>query len=608
MSYFEPPETAAPDPIDAPEGKRWWRLTDFRAGIHSDVSANRPPGHAQPTNTFQCYASRSGSLIPAPRLVDTITRDVAQFGGLTATNLLSEQIRICGVYANAPVYSHPETNINTHGTDECHAELWFAFEYWIGPDNDNASMRLNVSRYSRNKTMPHWGTAWTRAYNNPDLKYNPIVRPRNCTFASQRSNSAAPLVSGPQILAWVFSGNARYFPRDTDTTQSLTGALPHDQVDGSQPGGDNPLELIAPTYCLGHQGRVVIFPLYITGAGSNQFYVSSESAYWTAVNNVTVRDPNLTTPFNILGGYEHAAGYGVFASLTADELFFVKIRGGGMFVTGDLNSPTVRTLPQIRSTGLAFNNGCVTPHGYIYPIDSSGIDLWAGGDNSEHITRHLEADFWRPPALAPARPRDDKPRTPTGWGYSNTQCDAWNEFALIPNNWFWDTDERGWWRILDPDIIEIHRWAADDRGRRAWGTPSGIRWSTDPIAYEFDRLLGATYYSWQSHPQEPTIDSTTRIHEVVVCAQGHGTVRLTGSSAQDPNNPANVSVDVDSDRPVLIRANVDVSGTGLVWRIESWGADHDVSKGSVDMDATIDAPTVHYVDLCGGGMNQIPGT
>lgn len=600
MSFFEPPTTATPEPVETATGS-WNRIMDFRGGIHADIASSRPPGHAQPDNTFQCYASPAGSLIPTPRLVGHITRPLSDFP--SPDNLVSEQFRISGIYANAPVYASSPNNRNTTGPDECHTELWFGFEHWTGnPANlSNATMHLNVSRYSRNKTTPHWGTAWTRTY--AGWEYNPIVRPRNCVFASQRSNVTDPMQSGPQIVAWVFSGNARYFPDDSNPTVSATGYMAYDQVDDTV---RNPLQLIAPTYCIGHQGRMVVFPMYITGAGNAQVYISSEAAYWSPVNNAGELDPNLTHPFNILGGYEHAAGYGVFASLTADELFLVKIRGGGLFVSGDINTPTVRILSKVKSTGMAFNNGCNTSHGYLYPVDASGVWLWAGGDNSEHITKHLAPDFWRPRPVVPAD--TSTVQTDAGWGYGNTQSDSWNEFALFPANWMWDTDERGWWKILDPDIAEIHRWAADERGRLAWGTPSGFRTSSDPIAYEFDRLLGATYFSWQSHPMESTIDRVSRVSEVVVCAQGHGSIRVTATSAQDHHGapPLSVTIDVDSDRPTLIRRNVNITGTGIVWRIESWGVDHDISAGSYDPAATTDAPTVHYLDYATAAASQLP--
>src|SRR5690606_6682429 len=125
---------------------------------------------------------------------------------------------------------------------------------WTGPSNDAATMHLTVARYTRNKVTPKWGDAWSRDYNG--LDYNPLVRPRNCVFASQRSNSAAELVSGPQVVGWVFSGNARYFPADTATTTSATGYMPYDQVGDT---ARNSSQLIGPTYCVGHQGRMVIF-------------------------------------------------------------------------------------------------------------------------------------------------------------------------------------------------------------------------------------------------------------------------------------------------------------------------------------------------------------
>lgn len=596
MSMFAPPVTASPDPVAdqsaGVDGDRVWRrIADFRGGIHTAVAPGRPPGYAQEAGTYQCYASTAGSLIPTPRVVSRIYRDTSDY---TNSEILTRQFRISGVHANAPVYSIDNTNANEIGPDECHTELFVAVEYWTGASTA-AYQHLDVSRYLRNTQNPTWESIWDRTY--PVGTYSSAVRPRNCVFASQRSNSASVTKSGPQVVGFVFTGNARYFPKDTDTSTSATDSMPGDVVGDNQPG-------VSPSYLVSHQGRMVIFPVYFTGDGANQLYVSSECAYWTPENDANIIDSDLSgNYFNILGGYEQAAGYGVVASLTANELLLVKVVGGGLFVSGDLNSPTVRTLPYLRSTGLAFCNGAITPVGYIYPADSSGIWLWSGGDTSEHITKHLRPDFWRPSTLTPAY---GDARSQAGYGHANTQMTTWNEFTFLPANWMWDTDEMGWWKVLDPDVVEIHRWVSDDRGLLFWGAPSGFRSGADPILWEFSRRYGATHFSWKSHPMEPTIERTTRCDEIAVCGAGLGRVRVSVTTAEAPDDPQTIEVQfTDAAFTQIHRAPINVSGTSLTFQVESFGYDHDESAGSFDQNATQSAPTVHYIDWAAVTSNQI---
>jgi hypothetical protein len=587
ISAYDPPVTEDVPPTDPDsDGRSWTRIGDFRSGIHTAVAPTRPNGYAQETNTYCCYASTAGSLIPTPRLIDTITRTLDDGAG----TLLSEQYRITGLMANGPVYA---SSGNTTGTDEVHTELILASEWWMSDTGD--ILHLDVSRYTRNKTSPAWEELWDRTY--VAGTYSAATRPRVCWFTSQRSNPTTPLASGPQVVGWVYSANARMFPDAASPTSTGTDPLPADAVGDAVVGVD-------PTALVGHQGRFVIFPLYTTGDGDNQVYISSECAYWTPVNDGSQIDTNLTTYFNILGGYETASGYGVFASLTADELFLVKIKGGGLFVSGDLNTPTVRTLPYVRSTGLAFCNGTPTSIGFAYPVDSSGVWLWAGGDSSEHVTKHLRPDFWRPSTLVPTY--SDTP-TAAGWGYSNCQAATWNELVLWPANWMWDTDDLGWWKILGPDAPDMSWWVVDERGRYAWGAPMGWTTTSDPLIYEFSRESSATYYSWQGHPITATIDRETAVSEVIVCGQGNGKVRITITSPQDRNNPwiGEVTFDGGTSQTQMKRVNAKLTGTSLVFRIESIGADHDETLGSFDPDATVAAPTVHYVDYASTAALQL---
>lgn len=553
------------------DGLEWHSINDFRPGIHSSVEPNHEPGTAQTDGTFRCYPSSAGSLLPAPSFSQTVTRDPL----VALDDLTSEQFRIVGVHANGPVYSVD----NTTGTDECHDELFVCFEWW-----ESDGMHLEVARYRRNLNSPEWESLWDRT--DAAVTFNPATRPRNCDFATQRTNSSDSFRSGPLVVAWVVSGSARYFPTETTPASSSTAPIPGDIVDSPVEGG-----FVSPSRLVAHQGRAVIFPLYITGDGDDTVYITDEAAYWTSPNNLTAVDPTLTTGdfyFNVLGGYENGTGYGAVASLTANELLLVKQRGGGIMLRGSLGQSTVTNLPYMRSTGMSFNNGVATPKGFVYPVDHSGIWLWSGGETSTHITPHLAPDFWRPSTLIPSASPDTEPDQSLAlWGHANTQCAWWSELVLFPANWFWDTDTDSWWRIEDPERFEIHRWTADSRGRRFWGAPAGYTNVDTPVLYEFTRQP-ANSYSWRSHPMPGTYDRQIEVRECVLVATGKGRVRLTWRSG---TNQAGEQVDfiIDEERrPNITRQTVHLKGSHIELQIEAFGPEdggpapdvHEVRFGS----------------------------
>jgi hypothetical protein len=330
------------------------------------------------------------------------------------------------------------------------------------------------------------------------------------------------------------------FPDDLATSTNSTRYLPGSYEDPSGGG------LVSPDFLVGHQGRVVIFPLTLSSFGTGgEVYVNNEAFYWTEVNDARTRDDSLSGFFNIIAGYENPSGYGAFSSRTADTLLLVKGRGGGLFIRGDLNDYTVTSLPDMRSTGLSMNPGTSAPIGFVYPVDGGGVWRWSGGDTSEHLTPHMTADFWRPGAsypgpgqrsIGPAKGSDPaRPQFDMAYGQRFTSCAQWNEWVLFPDWWILDTDTNSWWRLEDISSVDsIHHWSVDWRGRNAYGTPSGFTQPSDPVLYELDAISLRDNYKWGSHPLSWTIDRTADARELILVAQGSGTVTVSVTSHEEP--------------------------------------------------------------------------
>lgn len=553
---------------------QWFTIDDFKPGIHQNVSPNHPPGVAQDIGTFGCYANSSGALIPLPGRTDIITSE--ELAG--SDNIVSEEYRIVGLFVNDPVFNPAEP---VTGVFQSNSEIWVAFEWYDDGGTAGADQQVKrVQRYLKNFGItPGWEIIYTRAV---DLDFDPATRPKKCEFVSMRSNSANVDEAGPVVVAFVFNEIAQMFPDDTNTTVSATRYLPGDNVDDViETGG-----LLSVDGLVSHQGRAVIFPLTILGMGDDQLYVTNEAFYWTLVNNLTTRDDTISGGFfKSIASFDNPTGYQVYQSLTADELLMIKARGGAIVVAGNLNDFQVRNLPNVRGTGHSMNRGTPSPRGFVYPIDNGGVWLWEGGDLSVNIAPQMDPNFWRPPPLVPSLGLVGDIFIPeqfeAEWGYSQTQCCDWNQFVMLPNNWVWDTDHNGWWKIGDGSEFVIHRWAADWAGQVCYGTPSGFALNQDPVIFEFNKISPATTMQWKSHPLAGTIERRVVLREFILTADGDGEVEITVTSADGQTQSETFTID-PALSPHVQATTFGVEGSHVTIHVVSTGVDEDTP-----------APTIH---------------
>lgn len=399
------------------------------------------------------------------------------------------------------------------------------------------------------------------------------VRPRVCDFAATRSNSAAPTLLGPAVIAWVFDSIARFFPDDTATQSMATAAMPT-------------AALVLPAHLCAHQGRAVIFPLTLASIGQLQVYTTTEGFYWTDVNDLTSLSSGLTGYFNVIVSPEIPTGYGVMESLTADELLLIKAKGGALLLRGSLDDYSAKSLPNVKSTGQSLNRGCRSPVGFIYPVDGGGVWLWGGGDTSQHISPNMDPEFWRPDY-------SDADLHPFGPGY--TTCAQWQEWVLLPNNWIWDSDFGGFWRIdeiadiddgADPPVVvgstAVAHWAVDWKGRHAYGFLDRMcdDGTNEIIGYDYDMLDKRSSFSWQSQPFAATIDRHVKVRKFVLVASGTGTATVTVTTERGSSS-LSFTISATDTSPLAYMKNVSLVGTHVRVRIVSTG-----SGGG-------DAPTIH---------------
>jgi hypothetical protein len=556
----------------------WIELNDFRGGIVQKPSLNQPLGTATESHTWGCRSSRSGALIPLPRINATITMTPPT--PPTSGNLLSEEYRIVGLGISGPHYGGPTSP--TVGVDANLSELWVCIEAW-----DATKLYLDVLRYNRHQNTPTWESVWKV---DRTATFNQNVRPRNCTFDMQWSNSANPDQLGGVVMGWVVDGYARMFPDDTDPSTTGTANLPGDRIDDPIPGS-----VAGADSLVAHQGRFVVFPAQIIGFGATSVFITTEAAYWTEQNNATALDPELAGEFlHPIAPTASPSGFVVKHSLAGDELLLIKPSGGAALLRGDISDPTIEHLPFVQSAGLSFNNGVKTNVGLMYPIDGGGVWLWSGGESTEELSQDMQAGFWRPPAVP----------TTTGtpgvhvWGHATTQCAAASDMVFFPNNWIFNLEiQSGWWRLDDPTVWAAHRWVVDGRNRYAYAASTGILDNTDPVLREYRIDRPTNKFSWQSQPiptNSPGATISISSLELLATsnaipggAQGAGEVTVSLLTSEGATVTHKFAVPANTpDRPTWQRARTKIRGSYLQARI--------VSEATNSGDG---APVVHALRL-----------
>jgi hypothetical protein len=496
--------------------------------------------------------------------------------GLDPSDLnIASEYRITGLYAAGPVFD--STDITT-GIDQNNTDIFVGIEWW-----EASTVHLSVWRYGRHRlAAPDWELVWS---DTETETFATTTRPRSFMFAMGRTNNSAPTQSGQPVLTWVGGGHARMFPDEDDPGNTTTRLIPGDIDDAV----NTPTQIIFPDMGILHQGRVVILPLQILDFGADSAFAHNEAMYWTAYNDFRTLDTtNLGLYGKITVGPEHPVGYSAGMSLSSNELVLIKRSGGAVLISGDVSgigpsSPQARTLPYVKSAGLSYNNGCICPLGFIYPVDGGGVWLWQGGDFSQDVSKTLVGDFWRPPVT-------DSLGVAVLYGYANTQMDSGDTFTLLPNNYIFDSDHGSWWRGEDPAQFIAYRWSVDFRGRKAYATPSGFTTSSTPVIREYDLTRPAAKYVWQSQPISNTIENRVAVDEIVLVASGAGTITVKVATGENTTGQT-VSFTINSTVPIALRKSLSVRGSHLQFTITSTSTDY--APPPVDPSPSLPAPSVY---------------
>lgn len=527
----------------APNDLQWIEMTDFRPGIFSNNNlagginvTSDNPCKAQEQGTVRCRALPTGGLGPLPRR----TFDFA-IENPPGTNSTNRYINGLGTWGQ--ILSDIDTDFDHR------IEIHLPISYTTGGSFNNAFAWIRERIYETPQTTETIHT---------DTSTDGV--PERVQFAflmkTRLSTDGDPLTPGNVEMVCVYGGFgqgmrvSRAMPDPTTPTVTSTVIV----------GDEDPLWRRA----VAHQGRIVLAQFDNQGRGDNTSISTEENIWWTNVN-LTTLDGTLPAVFVP----EVDASITDWASMTANALIVIKSIGGGYVLQGSLGDVTVVRLPNLMCPdGAETVQGCNTRSGWVYSAGDRGLYLWNGGDAAEWLSPQLDG-----------RTFTETGGVAFGEGSHRGQCDRWMDLLLAPNLWVCDLEQRGWWRLDDPDDPVFHDtpvcyFQSTKFNSQAVGCRALLVDDDEEVFYIWDYGDLAHTWTWRSHPLWITRDRVLTVRQGVAAVQGHGTITIEVREASEQGaNTAFHVIEVDSEEITNVRFNLAVSAPNLIVDIQSDGDD-----------------------------------
>lgn len=300
--------------------------------------------------------------------------------------------------------------------------------------------------------------------------------------------------------------------------------------------------------------------------------------------NIWKRIDSTEPQASIWGNWE-PSGVGCLISMNND-LLAVKHSGGAALVRGAMEDPSVIRLPTAHSTGGVFTLPCFTPLGAMYGT-VEGVVVWNGGMETQTISAQLDGWFWDTGAdNEVSHDNSNKRKNGLAGRFSYSY-----PFVYAPNDWVMDIRTQAWFRLIDPET-DTNPYKHMFFDTNAQGKVYACRGAydadnLDPVDL-FDPRSRATKFQWVSQPIYRSINRDMDVQEVVVVAQGTGTVNITVLGIDGTEDTQTFQFDSDT-RPQRQVANYKLRVSDLIVVVESEGMGTGVNQS--------DAPTVHAVNI-----------
>ncbi len=518
----------------APDVLQYMTINDFSPGIIQKLNSfsltGASPaqlGAARLENTYRCVALPNGGLGPLPKRYYDYSR--AAIGNaatryVTGFNLMGP---ISSVVTNFPQMNEQDTSLHNE-------------EYFLGFGYESGGNHIE-----RMDALQPWSGAATllNLFTDTDANLTDIYGPwyiDTWTYA----NGFAPPVTGyaGALFSWarpwnnVFSPSTNFiYPDPAIATPFVNGCI----------GGGGP--------AVAHQSRIVASSragATASGFGTGQMYRTTPLNFSDPMDDGSVAGEFLAY------GYEKPFGIGALASLSASDLLVIHNRGGAYLIQGDLAYPTVRHLPGVMGTGGTECVGTSSALGFVYGVNKGGVRVWSGGESSLPLASQLEDNFWMPPGMSKVRRYKGKFAT-------------WKDYILAPNNWLFDTNTKGWWKLEDNAVMEYGFFESSGFNNVLYGARTTFSDASPICISGWDPAVGASSYSWQSQPLGPSLHRVIDVREVQIIVQGAGTITYTLTGGVADVTAALAIPAAAASVPQMLRTNVKWQGSNVLCRVEA---------------------------------------
>lgn len=621
-------------------------ITDFKPGIFSDYhygsgrtvvesqegSLFAGNGAATVENTARCCSDRTGALVPLPKLVLGKTTNRLPTADNDSLNFIT------GIHFN-------------YLLDACVRGEMFRYGTQVSTDVDRAGV-YTMYGFPYDSTVAATGPEYWTVIATLHRLFESAAAQHDLMFAKCSASMAALTPTTLQIgagnfipfrvrnsiedartadcVAWVAFGSPGYqanagawstgaltaaeqaltdYETYTNTTlpgshRRVVGIFPNPTNVNSTPSGflggthEGPVDETFPDAChlVAHQGRMVATTRTqkqtgeVTG-GATEWGIISESVTYSPV-----QDFYGTLGFGCFEtaqfGEEKPFRSGVVASITADEIIFIKDREGAVLVRGDLDNPTVVQLPYVESTHGAYSIPAKTNFGLVYGT-ANGIYVWEGGESSRHISPQMEGWFWN---------HD----TTLNYLGNRGRFAWWNPWVVVPNNFIYDSRTESWWRLDSPANTVFSCNVADvvNSGNRLYLFPHKLGQNASPMWYTAAPDVLCDTYTWQSQPLVETRARVVTVQEVHILVTPASTtaatitITLTGYAANGaPVTPVVVTFTTAANRnPQMLHKDV----------VANFQATHVMVQIVANANNTaVPAPKIHSVSLATAGRARV---
>lgn len=536
------------------EDAQFIEIADFSPGIFSDYhygsgrgvvetqegSVFAGNGAATIDDTARCCADRTGALVPLPKLIEGKTSDILPTAANASTNFASGHH--CNYLLDAYVRGEMFVYGDQVSADDDRAGVYTMYGMLYDPGNTGSEYWTVLAQLHRlfDSSSAQHDLMWARCTQNVAAIADAAQQLGCGNFIPFRVRNSIEDARTADCIAWVAFGAPGYqadagawasgtigatelaltdydtytdttypgsheriigiHPNPTDVTQTDTGFL------GGTHDGTADETFKDACYLVAHQGRMVA----VTRTQKQQGELTGGSEEWGVISESVTYSP-IQDFYGELGfgcfetaqfGEEKPFRSGVVASITADEIIFIKDREGAILVRGDLNNPTVVQLPYVESTHGAYSIPAKTNFGLVYGT-VNGVYVWEGGESTRQLSAQLEGWFWN---------HD----TALNYLGNRGRFAWWNPWVVVPNNFIYDSRTESWWRIDTPSNTNVSCNVADvvNTRNRLYLFPHKLDGDASPMWYTATPDVLADTYTWQSQPLVETRTRKMTVHEI----------------------------------------------------------------------------------------------